>query len=195
VRNSFRGLPCVYCGAPATTDDHVIAAKFFLEPQRGNLPEIPACQRCNNRLLGLVQMRVLVGNGDGLRTRKNRLDVVLSRTHPAENLIFRFDGLGGGELTARNALRALDDLKFAQCQSGVKVGADLAVSDFPHAAPEAVADQGTLIHNGLALEVLVAGKVQRFSNSFKRVNWFLLLLGPFARRAYNSVGLVSEVRR
>src|SRR6266699_3689807 len=48
MRNSFRGLPCVYCGAPATTDDHVIAAKFFLEPQRGNVPEVPACHRCNN---------------------------------------------------------------------------------------------------------------------------------------------------
>jgi len=48
MRNSFRGLPCVYCGAPATTDDHVIAARFFLEPQRGNLPEVPACERCNN---------------------------------------------------------------------------------------------------------------------------------------------------
>src|SRR5947209_15193891 len=48
VRNSFRGLPCVYCGAPATSDDHVIAAKFFLEPQRGNLPQVPACERCNN---------------------------------------------------------------------------------------------------------------------------------------------------
>ena len=28
-----------------------------------------------------VEMRVLVGNGDGLRTRKNRLDMVLSLTH------------------------------------------------------------------------------------------------------------------
>jgi hypothetical protein len=26
----------------------VIAAKFFLEPQRGNLPEVPACERSNN---------------------------------------------------------------------------------------------------------------------------------------------------
>src|SRR5262249_18309565 len=43
MRNSFRGLPCVYCGAPATSDDHVIAAKFFLEPQRGNLPKAPPC--------------------------------------------------------------------------------------------------------------------------------------------------------
>jgi hypothetical protein len=60
-------------------------------------------------------MRVLVGNGDGSWTRKNRLDMVLSRTHPAKDFTLRFDSLGGGEPTARNALRALDDFKFAGC--------------------------------------------------------------------------------
>ena len=64
MRNSFRGLPCVYCGAPATTDDHVIAAKFFLEPQRGNVPEVPACHRCNNEKSHLEDyLMVVLGFG------------------------------------------------------------------------------------------------------------------------------------
>jgi hypothetical protein len=64
MRRKFRGLPCVYCGAPATTDDHVIAAKFFLEPQRGNLPEVPACERCNNEKSHLEDyLMVVLGFG------------------------------------------------------------------------------------------------------------------------------------
>ena len=59
-----------------------------------------------------VEMRVLVGNGDGLRTRKNRFTLVLSFLHSVDNLTFRFDGLGGGELTAWNALKPFDNLKF-----------------------------------------------------------------------------------
>ena len=58
----------------------------------------------DHALLCAVEMRVLVGNGDGLRTRKNWLDLILSLTHPAENFVLRLDGFGGGELTARNAL-------------------------------------------------------------------------------------------
>ena len=72
----------------------------------------------DHALLCPVEMRVLVRNGDGLGTRKNRLDLVLSLTHPAENFMFRFDGFGGGELTARNALRPVDDLKFSRSQRG-----------------------------------------------------------------------------
>jgi len=64
MRRRFRGLPCVYCGALATTDDHVIAAKFFLEPQRGNLPEVPACERCNNEKSHLEDyLMVVLGFG------------------------------------------------------------------------------------------------------------------------------------
>ncbi len=91
-------------------------------------------------------------------TRKNRLDMVLALTHPPKNVTFSFDSLGGGELTARNALRPLDNLKLSGCQAGVKIGADLGVGDLSHAAAESVADQRTFIYNRLALEVLVAGK-------------------------------------
>src|SRR5208282_5969151 len=71
----------------------------------------------DHALLRPVEMRVLVGNGDGLRPRKNRLDPVLALTHPADNFMFRFDGFGGCELTARNSLRPLDDLKLPGSQA------------------------------------------------------------------------------
>jgi hypothetical protein len=100
-------------------------------------------------------MLVIIGNGDGLRTRKNRFNVVLSLTHPPQNFMFCFDGFRGGELPARNTLRPLDYLKLTGSQAGVKISADLGVGDLPHAATEPVADQRPFIHNRLALEVFV----------------------------------------
>lgn len=45
----FRGSLCVYCRArPATTCDHIFSRQLFLERNRGNLPQVPACQKCNN---------------------------------------------------------------------------------------------------------------------------------------------------
>ncbi len=80
MRNSFRGLPCVYCGAPATTDDHVIAAKFFLEPQRGSLPEVPACERCNNEKSHLEDyLMVVLGFGAKHPDAAINLDTLVRR--------------------------------------------------------------------------------------------------------------------
>src|ERR1700676_3397194 len=140
-------------------------------------------------------MRVLVSNCDGVRARKNRLDMVLALTHPAENLMFRFDGFGGSELTARNAPRPLNDLEFPRSQAGLKIDPDLGMGNFAHAATQPVADQSTFINNRLALEVLVAGKGERFPNTLKRVDRFFLMLRPFTRCTDHSLGLVSEVCR
>ena len=64
MRNRFKRLPCVYCGKRATTDDHVFAAKFFLERERGNLPKVPACQKCNNEKSHLEDyLMVVLGFG------------------------------------------------------------------------------------------------------------------------------------
>jgi hypothetical protein len=103
-------------------------------------------------------MLVLIGNADGLGTRKNWLDSILSIAHTAEDFLLGGDGFGGGELSARNALRAFDDLKFPGSQAGVKMGADQVMSDLTHTSAQPVADQGAFIDNGLALEVLVARK-------------------------------------
>src|SRR5258708_3071622 len=87
-----------------------------------------------------VEMLVMIGNGDGLRTRKNRLDVVLSLTHPPQNLMFCFDGFRGGELSARNALGSVEYLKFSRPQGGMKISGDLSMGDLAHAPAKAIAD-------------------------------------------------------
>jgi hypothetical protein len=48
VSKKFRGELCVYC-AERTSDapDHVFAKKFFLPIDRDDLPQVPACKRCN----------------------------------------------------------------------------------------------------------------------------------------------------
>jgi hypothetical protein len=48
VSKKFKGLLCAYCAtAKSTTDDHVFARGFFMLEDRDNLPQAPACQRCN----------------------------------------------------------------------------------------------------------------------------------------------------
>src|SRR5271157_4165252 len=101
-------------------------------------------------------MLVLVGNADGLGTRKNWLELVLSIAHTAKDFLLGGDGFGGGELPARNALRAFDDLKFSGSQTRVKMSSDLGMSDLAHTSAQPVADQGAFIDNRLALEVFVA---------------------------------------
>jgi hypothetical protein len=40
---------CAYCSqSPSVTGDHVFAREFFLKAQRGNLPQVPTCDSCNN---------------------------------------------------------------------------------------------------------------------------------------------------
>jgi hypothetical protein len=48
MNHKFRGQQCVYCGAEAETSDHTIGRNFFLVERRSDLPQVPACRRCNN---------------------------------------------------------------------------------------------------------------------------------------------------
>jgi hypothetical protein len=44
----YKGKPCVYCGErDSTTADHVWGRGFCLEQYRDNLPQVPACGKCN----------------------------------------------------------------------------------------------------------------------------------------------------
>ncbi len=45
----YKGKICVYCCKPESshTGDHVLARSFFLIEHRDNLPQVPACGRCN----------------------------------------------------------------------------------------------------------------------------------------------------
>lgn len=49
MKHKFHGQLCIYCGTEADTSDHAVGKKFFLEERRGDLPQVPACPRCNNR--------------------------------------------------------------------------------------------------------------------------------------------------
>ncbi|HEX3352789.1 MAG TPA: SEC-C metal-binding domain-containing protein [Terriglobales bacterium] len=50
MKHKFDGQNCVYCNdAPSETSDHALGRKFFLEERRGNLPQVPACRKCNNK--------------------------------------------------------------------------------------------------------------------------------------------------
>jgi 5-methylcytosine-specific restriction endonuclease McrA len=48
-RFKFASETCAYCATqPATTADHVFSREFFLVKRRANLPQVPACNSCNN---------------------------------------------------------------------------------------------------------------------------------------------------
>ncbi len=45
----YKGKPCVYCGVQAaTTRDHVFARQLFADSRTEYLPQVPACEACNN---------------------------------------------------------------------------------------------------------------------------------------------------
>ena len=66
----------------------------------------------DHALLSAIQMRVPVGNLDGIGTAHCRLKHVLTLVQPAHDFLFSFDGLRGGELTARH-MRAFHRLEFS----------------------------------------------------------------------------------
>ena len=48
MSKKYRNKTCVYCTTrPSELGDHVFAREFFLESERGNLPQVPACSSCN----------------------------------------------------------------------------------------------------------------------------------------------------
>lgn len=49
MSKKFKGKACIYCGKQNSSDsgDHVFAREFFLPDRRNNLPQVPACTKCN----------------------------------------------------------------------------------------------------------------------------------------------------
>ena len=64
-------------------------------------------------------------------------------------------------------------LEFAGGKPGIEVGANLGVGDLAHAAAQRVANDCSLVHDGFALEVLIAGKGDRFPDALLRVQFLL----------------------
>ncbi|MBP6013319.1 MAG: HNH endonuclease [Alphaproteobacteria bacterium] len=118
------GQVCAYCGiAPATTADHVLARKFFLEPHRGNLPQVPACAPCNNAKAALEQyvMSCAAFGGTHAEALANLEDLVPQRLEKnlrlkrelAESL--KVETLTGDDGVVREVMTiAFDSAKYAE---------------------------------------------------------------------------------
>ncbi|MHB1345579.1 MAG: HNH endonuclease [Thermoleophilia bacterium] len=61
MSKNYKGKLCVYCMvAEAAGADHVFAREFFLVPDRGSLPKVPACADCNGAKSELEHYAVAV---------------------------------------------------------------------------------------------------------------------------------------
>ena len=61
MKHKFSGETCIYCGKAASeSSDHVVGRNFFLVERRDNLPQAPACKRCNNRKSQLENYLMIV---------------------------------------------------------------------------------------------------------------------------------------
>jgi len=61
MKHKFEGQTCIYCGkAPSESKDHIVGRNFFLVERRGDLPQVPACKRCNNRKSGFENYLMIV---------------------------------------------------------------------------------------------------------------------------------------
>jgi hypothetical protein len=64
ARRKFEGEACAYCGGPYDDDEHVVARGFFVVKDRGDLPQVPACRRCN-REKGAIEFELMHELGFG----------------------------------------------------------------------------------------------------------------------------------
>ncbi len=96
----YRGKRCVYCGrdGAADTGDHVIARGFFLPSERDQLPQVPACNQCNNEK-SRIEHHLLTVLPFGTRRRLARLTNLCRdacSTMNACTAIFSMHGSGNG---------------------------------------------------------------------------------------------------
>ncbi len=105
--------------------------------------------------------------------------------------------LGGNSLgrceLATGHVRPFYCLEFSGCNSSIQIAANLRIGDVAHAASESITNQGPLVYDGLALEILVARKSQRFPNPIDGICGLLLMLLALPCGADNSIRLVAEV--
>lgn len=85
MKRKFRTEICIYCNdAPSESSDHVVGRKFFLEERRGNLPQVPACKRCNNRK-SLLENYLMIVLGFGAKHQDAAVNLSTQVAHRLEN--------------------------------------------------------------------------------------------------------------
>ena len=99
----YRNKPCAYCGGPSTGPDHVVARKFFLPGDRGDLPQVPACDVCNGHKSALETelLALLPFGGRHESAQRNLQEMVPSRLEKNRRLHRRL-GQGQGRIWAEH---------------------------------------------------------------------------------------------
>jgi hypothetical protein len=113
---SAASVVCVYCGAPATTRDHVPPRGIFLDPPPPNLITIPSCEACNNganvrdeKFRNMIGLRANTGFGEaseffdrkalpGLKKNKREIRALVRSMHAVP--VVTQSGLYLGQVTA-----------------------------------------------------------------------------------------------
>ena len=92
-------------------------------------------------------------------------------------------------------MRALLDAdKFPGSLAACQTVANLGVPNLAHATTKRIPYQESLIHYGLALEVLVTRERDSFIGALRGIDPWLQLLGALPCGPDNRVRLISEVR-
>ena len=94
----YKGKDCAYCGAigASRAPDHVIAREFFLERDRGNLPQVPTCDPCNNMKSALEHYATAVlmagtNHSDGDLYRKTKVAPRIRRNRKYQEELGLYD--------------------------------------------------------------------------------------------------------
>jgi hypothetical protein len=85
----FKNLNCVYCvQRKSIAGDHIFAREFFLQENRNNLPQVPACEECNNEKSKLEHYltALLPFGGRHARSRENLNQLVPGRLSKNQKL-------------------------------------------------------------------------------------------------------------
>jgi len=88
---------------------------------------------------------------------------------------------------------SLHSYELACYLSAIKIRSYLSVANLAHAAAERISNQQAFVHDCLALEILVAGKSDRFAHALARDRRYLHLPGALSRRTNHRVRLVAKI--
>ena len=129
-------------------------------------------------------------NGHGLRS------LALAIAHHANHVALRAQHLSSGEEATRSVLRPCNLLKLSSVAAGFKVGANLRIAKFSHAAPQGVAKDAAFVAHGFALEYFVACPSDGFLHPrlyLLRARRFRYLKRTGACGGHDLIGLVTEI--